>query len=127
MVVERKVGFCSEFMKGRGNLSTVLLPVNRRHLDPPRGVLLGSAPPIEEGNQQMNSILKYLLIGTALLALSLAGACKDDASPAAQEATEGAESAAVAGATEGVQAGMEGGAKEGAKEGGKAAAADAVK
>jgi len=74
----------------------------------------------------MSSILKYLVIGTALLSLSLSVGCKDDASPVVKEATTGAESAAKAGGEEGVQAGMEGGAKEGAKEGGKAAASDVV-
>ena len=74
-----------------------------------------------EGNGKMSSILKYLVIGTAMLALSLSAACKEDASPAAQEVTSGAEAGATAGAQEGVEAGMEGGAKEGAKEGGKAA------
>ena len=77
--------------------------------------------PKQEGNGQMSSILKYLVIGTAMLALSLSVACKDDASPAAQEASAGAEAGAKAGAQEGVEAGMEEGAKEGAKEGGKAA------
>ena len=72
-----------------------------------------------EGNRKMSSILKYLVIGTAMLALSLSAACKEDASPAAQEVTSGAEAGATAGAQ--VVAGMEGGAKEGAKEGGKAA------
>jgi hypothetical protein len=66
----------------------------------------------------MSSILKYLLIGTAMLALSLSAACKDDASPAAQEVSAGAEAGGTAGAEAGVEAGMEGGAKEGAKEGG---------
>lgn len=69
----------------------------------------------------MSSILKYLVIGTATLALSLSAACKDDTSPAAQEVSAGAEAGATAGVQEGVEAGMEGGAKEGAKEGGKAA------
>ena len=69
----------------------------------------------------MSSILKYLVIGTATLALSLSAACKDDAGPAAQEVSAGAEAGATAGVQEGVEAGMEGGAKEGAKEGGKAA------
>ena len=80
----------------------------------------------QEGQEQMSAMLKYLVIGTALLSLSLSAACKEDASPAAQEVTAGAESAAQAGATEGVEAGMEGGAKEGAKEGGEAAASDIV-
>jgi hypothetical protein len=66
----------------------------------------------------MSSILKYLVIGTAMLALSLSAACKDDASPAAQEVSAGAEAGGTAGAEAGVEAGMEGGAKEGAKEGG---------
>jgi|GEM_PF-2549387 len=74
----------------------------------------------------MSSILRYLVIGTALLSLSLSAACKDDASPAVKEATAGAESAAKAGGQAGVQAGMEGGAKEGATEGGKAAASDVI-
>ncbi len=69
----------------------------------------------------MSSILKYLVIGTAMLALSLSVACKEDASPGAQEVSAGAEAGAKAGAQEGVEAGMEEGAKEGAKEGGKAA------
>ena len=66
----------------------------------------------------MSSILKYLVIGTAMLALSLSAAFKDDASPAAQEVSAGAEAGGTAGAEAGVEAGMEGGAKEGAKEGG---------
>ena len=66
----------------------------------------------------MSSILKYLVIVTAMLALSLSAACKDDASPAAQEVSAGAEAGGTAGAEAGVEAGMEGGAKEGAKEGG---------
>jgi flagellar biosynthesis/type III secretory pathway protein FliH len=74
-----------------------------------------------EGKEQMSSILRYLVIGTAMLALSLSAACKEDASPAAKEVSAGAEAGATAGAQEGVQAGMEGGAKEGAKEGGTAA------
>ena len=78
-------------------------------------------PTQTEGNEQLSSILKYLVIGTATLALCLSAACKDDASPAAQEVSAGAEAGATAGVQEGVQAGMEGGAKEGAKEGGKAA------
>jgi hypothetical protein len=84
---------------------------------------------MKEGNGQMSTILRYLLIGSTVLALGLVGACKDDTSPAAQEATSGAEAGAKAGVTEGVEAGMEGGAKEGAKEGGKEAgkaAADEV-
>ena len=88
------------------------------------------APLKLEGNEQMSSILKYLVIGTATLALSLSAACKEDASPAAEEVTAGAEAGATAGVQEGVQAGMEGGAKEGAKEGGtgagKAAASEIV-
>jgi len=83
-----------------------------------------------EGNEQMSSILRYLVIGTAMLALSLSAACKEDASPAAKEVSAGAEAGATAGVQEGVQAGMEGGAKEGAKEGGteagKAAATEIV-
>lgn len=74
----------------------------------------------------MSAFVRNLVIGTSLLSLSLSAACKEDASPAAEEVSTGAESAAKAGAQEGVQAGMEGGAKEGAKEGGKAAASDVV-
>ena len=78
----------------------------------------------------MSSILKYLVIGTAMLALSLSAACKDDASPAAQEVSAGAEAGGTAGAEAGVEAGMEGGVKEGVKEGGteggKAAATEVV-
>jgi len=78
----------------------------------------------------MSSILKYLVIGTAMLALTMAAACKEDASPAAQEVSAGAEAGATSGAEAGVEAGMEDGAKEGVKEGGteggKAAAAEVV-
>jgi hypothetical protein len=78
----------------------------------------------------MSSILKYLVIGTAMMALCLSVACKDDASPAAQEVSAGAEAGGKAGAEAGVEAGMEGGAKEGTKEGGteggKAAASEVV-
>ena len=78
----------------------------------------------------MSTILRYMVIGTATLALSLSAGCKEDASPEMQEASSGAESGAKAGAEAGVQAGMEGGAKEGAKEGGteggKAAASEVV-
>ncbi|MBW2189798.1 MAG: hypothetical protein JRG93_09455 [Deltaproteobacteria bacterium] len=66
----------------------------------------------------MTTILRYIVIGTAMLALTLSAACKDDASPAAQEVTSGAEAGGTAGAEAGVEAGMEDGAKEGAKEGG---------
>jgi flagellar biosynthesis/type III secretory pathway protein FliH len=68
----------------------------------------------------MSSVLKYLIIGTAMMALSLSVACKDDSSPAAEEATAGAE----AGAEEGVEAGVETGAEEGAKEGAKEGATE---
>jgi len=78
----------------------------------------------------MKSILRCLIIGTAMLALSLSVACKDDPSPAAQEATAGAEAGAEAGVEEGVETGAEEGAKEGAKEGaaegGEAAATEVV-
>jgi len=78
----------------------------------------------------MSTILKYLVISTAMLALSLSVACKDDPSPAAQEATAGAEAGAKAGAEAGMEAGQAGGVKEGAKEGGteggKAAASEIV-
>ena len=74
----------------------------------------------------MSSILKYLVIGTAMLALSLSVACKEDASPAAQEVSAGAEAGATTGVEEGVETGTEEGAKEGAKEGGKAAATEVV-
>ncbi|TFH26393.1 MAG: hypothetical protein E4H00_10675 [Myxococcales bacterium] len=66
----------------------------------------------------MSTILRYMVIGTSMLALSLSAGCKDDASPAAKEVTAGAEAGATAGGQAGVEAGMEGGAKEGAKEGG---------
>ena len=69
----------------------------------------------------MSTILKYLVISTAMLALCLSVACKDDASPAAEEVTAGAEAGATAGVQEGVETGMSEGAKEGAKEGGKEA------
>ena len=62
----------------------------------------------------MSSIVKYLIIGTATLALSLSAACKEDSSPAAQEAAAGSE--------EGVKEGV----KEGGTEGGKAAASEVV-
>jgi hypothetical protein len=74
----------------------------------------------------MSTIIRYIVIGTAALALSFTVACKDDSGAAKQEVTEGAESAGKAGATAGVEAGQEGGAKEGAKEGGKAAGEDAI-
>ena len=74
----------------------------------------------------MSSILKHVVIATAVLALSLTAACKDDSSAVKQEATEGAESAGKAGVEAGVEAGQEDGAKEGAKEGGEAAATDVV-
>ncbi len=67
----------------------------------------------------MSTILRHMVIGTAMFALTLSAACKDDASPAAQEVTSGAEAAGTAGAEAGVEAGMEDDAKEGAKEGGK--------
>lgn len=73
----------------------------------------------------MSAIVKYLLIGTGVLALSLGAACKGD-SAAKQQVTSGAESAGKAGVSAGVSAGQEDGAKEGAKEGGKAAATDVV-
>ena len=73
----------------------------------------------------MSAIVKYLMIGTALVTLSLGAACKGDSS-AKQQMTSGAESAGKAGVSEGVSAGQEDGAKEGAKEGGKAAATDVV-
>ena len=74
----------------------------------------------------MSSILKHLVIATAVLALSLGAACKDDSGAAKQEVTAGAESAGKAGVEAGVEAGQEDGAKEGAKEGGEAAATDVV-
>lgn len=74
----------------------------------------------------MSSILKHVVIATAVLALSLTAACKDDSSAVKQQATEGAESAGKAGAEAGMSAGKEGGMKEGTKEGGKAAATDVV-
>lgn len=85
---------------------------------------------MKEGNRQMSTILKYLIIGTAMIALSLSVACKDDSSPAAEEATAGAEAGATAAVEEGVETGSAEGAKEGAKEGaqegGEAAAAEVV-
>lgn len=84
----------------------------------------------KEGNTHMTKLLKYLFIGAATLALGLSSACKEDASPAAQEATAGAEAGAKAGAEAGMEAGsaegMKEGAKEGGKEGGKAAASEVV-
>jgi flagellar biosynthesis/type III secretory pathway protein FliH len=78
----------------------------------------------------MSAILKYLLIGTATLVLSLSAACKEDASPAAQEVSAGAETGAKVGAEAGMAAGseegMKEGVKEGGKEGGKAAASEVV-
>ena len=78
----------------------------------------------------MSSILKYLVVATALFALGLFAGCKDDASPAAEEMSSGAEAGAKAGAEAGMEAGKEEGAKEGAKEGGveggKAAASEVV-
>ncbi|HSN84924.1 MAG TPA: hypothetical protein VLS88_20250 [Polyangiales bacterium] len=67
----------------------------------------------------MSSIIKYLIIGTATLALGLSAACKDDSSPAVKEVTAGAEAGGKAGAEAGMAAGSEEGVKEGVKEGGK--------
>jgi flagellar biosynthesis/type III secretory pathway protein FliH len=67
-----------------------------------------------------------MMVGTALLALGLTAACKDDSSAMKQQVTSGAESAGKAGVETGVSAGKEGGVKEGTKEGGKAAATDVV-
>ena len=79
----------------------------------------------------MNAILKYVVIGTAMLALSVTAGCKDDSSAAKQQVTSGAEAGGKAGVQAGVAAGQEGGAKEGVKEGGteggKAAAQDVMK
>ncbi|MEM8606011.1 MAG: hypothetical protein AAGF92_02850 [Myxococcota bacterium] len=86
----------------------------------------GQKPPvIHEGETKMSAIVKYLMIGTALVALSLGAACKGD-SAAKEQITSGAESAGKAGVEAGVSAGQDGGMKEGAKEGGKAAATDVV-
>ncbi len=78
----------------------------------------------------MSNILKYLVIGTAMLALSLSVACKEDSSPAMEEATAGAEAGGKAGVEAGMETGSTEGAKEGAKEGGteggKAAATEVV-
>ena len=78
----------------------------------------------------MRGIVKYFVMGFAVLALALTGACKDDSSGMKQEATAGAEAGAKTGAEAGMAAGQEGGAKEGAKEGGteggKAAASEMV-
>ncbi|MGB5813499.1 MAG: hypothetical protein WBG86_23385 [Polyangiales bacterium] len=74
----------------------------------------------------MSTMLKHVLIGTAVAALSLTAACKDDSSAMKQQVTSGAESAGKAGVETGVSAGQEGGVKEGTKEGGKAAATDVV-
>lgn len=94
------------------------------------GILVASAPLKQEGLEQMSTILRYLVIGTAMFALCLSAACKDDASPAAQEASSAAQAGATTGAEEGVATGMEEGAKEGAKEGaeegGTAAATEVV-
>ncbi len=92
--------------------------------------MLASPHPLKEGNNPMSNILKYLVIGTAMLALSLSAACKDDSSPAMQEATAGAEAGGKAGVEAGMETGSAEGAKEGAKEGGteggKAAASEVV-
>jgi hypothetical protein len=78
----------------------------------------------------MSNILRYLVIGAAMLALSLSVACKDDSSPAMEEVTSGAEAGGEAGVEAGMDAGQSGGmkegAKEGGKEGGKAAASEVV-
>lgn len=78
----------------------------------------------------MSTILKYLVISTAMLALSLTVACKEDASPAAQQVTAGAEAGAKTGAEAGMEAGsadgVKAGVKEGGTEGGKAAASEVV-
>jgi hypothetical protein len=78
----------------------------------------------------MSKILKYIVLGTAILALSLSVACKEDASPAAKEISSGAETGAKVGAEAGMDAASSGGAKEGVKtggtEGGKAAASEIV-
>ena len=110
------------------------------------GILVVSAPLKQEGLEQMSTILRYLVIGTAMFALCLSAACKDDASPAAQEASSAAQAGATTGAEEGVETGAEEGvetgaeegvetgaeegakegAKEGAQEGGEAAATEVV-
>jgi len=78
----------------------------------------------------MSRILNYIVLGAAILALSLSVGCKEDASPAAEEVTAGAETGAKVGAEAGMDAASSGGAKEGAKaggtEGGKAAASEIV-
>lgn len=78
----------------------------------------------------MSKILKYIVLGTAVLALSLSAACKEDASPTAKEISSGAETGAKVGADAGMDAASSGGAKEGVKtggtEGGKAAASEIV-
>jgi len=78
----------------------------------------------------MSTILKYLVISTAMVALSLSAACKEDASPAAKQVTAGAEAGAKTGAEAGMEAGsaegVKEGVKEGGKEGGKAAASEVV-
>jgi len=67
----------------------------------------------------MKTILKYLVVSTAMVALSLSAACKEDAGPASKQVTAGAEAGAKTGAEAGMEAGSAGGAKEGVKEGGK--------
>ncbi len=67
----------------------------------------------------MSKIIKYAILGTTVLALSLSVACKEDSSAAAKEVSAGAEAGAKAGAEAGMAAGSEGGVKEGVKEGGK--------
>jgi len=78
----------------------------------------------------MRGIVKYFVIGTALVALALAGACKDDSGAMKEQVTSGAETGAKTGAEAGMEAGKSGGIKEGAKEGGmeggKAAASEVV-
>lgn len=78
----------------------------------------------------MSNLVRYLVIGAAMLALSLSVACKEDPSPAMEEVTSGAEAGGKAGAEAGMDAaksgGVKEGAKEGGKEGGKAAASEVV-
>ena len=53
----------------------------------------------------MTTILRYSVIGMAMLALSLSAAGKEDASPAAKQVSAGAEAGAQAGVETGLETG----------------------
>ena len=78
----------------------------------------------------MTKIVRYALIITAVLALTISVACKKSSTPTVEQVTSGAEAGAKAGADAGMSAAKSGGVKEGVKEGGmeggKAAAEEIV-